>query len=323
VTKAVLGVVNKIKAVRRKRGLGGLCFSVARKLVLLVILPWLLFYYKRAKPKYGLNKEVERTSKVIVSLTSYPARLPYLHICIKSLLNQTYKPDKIILYLGEDTKRENVTPQLWELCPFGLEIVFCPGNLKSYKKYIYALQQYPDDIIITVDDDVIYNRKLIGSLMRSYAKHPGAVSAREGNRIASDKGECLPYAYWRWQYAFVWRKNRKPSWQLMAIGVGGVLYPPASKCPMAGDVFDIDLIINICDCLNDDIWLKIHQLRAGIPVVMVPGAVSFVLIPHTQETAMYTLQVNGMPYQDYYIDRMRKHFNMDFADCIKSLPAIE
>jgi glycosyltransferase involved in cell wall biosynthesis len=277
-----------------------------------------LLWYKKSKPKYGLNKDAKRIPRVIVSLTSYPARLPYLHVCIRSLLNQTYKPDKVILYLGEDTKKEDVPSQLWELCPFGLEIVFCPGNLRTHIKYIYAMQQYPEDIIITVDDDVIYNRKLISSLVQSYTKHPNAVSARVVNKIISDEGKCLPYGCWRRQYAFVWRKKRKPSWQLMAIGVGGVLHPPASKCLIAAEVFDIDLITNVCDCLNDDIWLKIHQLRAGTPVALVPGTMSFVVIPHTQETALFTLQVDGMPYQDYYMERLQKHFYMDFADfCVK------
>ncbi|MBQ2886366.1 MAG: hypothetical protein IJE43_21810 [Alphaproteobacteria bacterium] len=38
--------------------------------------------------------------KVIVSLTSYPARINIVHKTIESLLNQTYKADKVILYLA-------------------------------------------------------------------------------------------------------------------------------------------------------------------------------------------------------------------------------
>jgi hypothetical protein len=318
-----MGVINYIKIRYRKWGFGGLCFFAIKKLVLLVATPLLLLYYKKSKPTYGLNEDAGRTPKVIVSLTSYPARLPYLPICIKSLLNQTYKPDKIVLYLGEDTKSEDVPAKLWELCPFGLEIVFCPGNLKSYKKYLYAMQQYPEDIIITVDDDVIYNRRLIGSLMQSYARHPDAVSARVVSKIIGDEGQCLTYGYWRRQYAFVWRKKRKPSWQLMAVGVGGVLYPPASKRLMAEEVFDTDLIIAVCDCFNDDVWLKIHQLRAGTPVALVPGTMSFAVIPHTQEMGLYKYQVDGVPYQDYYMERLQKYFEMDFADYVKPPPEVE
>jgi hypothetical protein len=323
VAKTGLGVVNYLKIKYRKLGFWGLCFFTAQKLVLLVATPLLLLYYNKSKPQYGLNKDTQRTPKVIVSLTSYPARLPYLHTCIKSLLNQAYKPDKVVLYLGEDTNREDVTSQLWELCPFGLEIVFCLGNLRPYKKYIYAMQQYPDDIVITVDDDVIYSRRLVGSLMRSYAQHPDSVSAQLASKIISDEGRYLPFNCWQRQYAFVWYKKRKPSLQLMAIGVGGVLYPPADKCLMAKEVFDADLITSVCDCLNDDIWLKLNQLRVGTSVVAVPSTMPFAMIPRTKETAMYTLKVDGVPYQDYYMDRMQKHFDMDFADYVKPPPEVE
>ena len=48
----------------------------------------------------------------------------------------------------------------------GLTIRFCE-DLKAHKKYYYAFKEYPDDIVITVDDDVIYpqeyNQGSIGS----------------------------------------------------------------------------------------------------------------------------------------------------------------
>ena len=45
--------------------------------------------------KHSLDKEL------IVSLTSYPKRFDILPITIQSLLNQTVKPDRIILWLYE------------------------------------------------------------------------------------------------------------------------------------------------------------------------------------------------------------------------------
>ena len=50
--------------------------------------------------------------EIIVSLTSYPARLASLNIVIRSLLRQKYKPAKICLYLGTDTKSEDIPKQL-------------------------------------------------------------------------------------------------------------------------------------------------------------------------------------------------------------------
>ena len=41
----------------------------------------------------------------------------------------------------------------------GLEIIFVSDELACHNKYYYAFQQYSDDVIITVDDDVIYDKK--------------------------------------------------------------------------------------------------------------------------------------------------------------------
>ena len=52
--------------------------------------------------KFALNQQEKRDKRVIVSLTSYPDRMYDIHYCLYSLLNQTFKPDKIILYLTKE-----------------------------------------------------------------------------------------------------------------------------------------------------------------------------------------------------------------------------
>ena len=44
---------------------------------------------------------------------------------------------------------------------FGLQIEYYEENIKSYTKLLPSLQKYPDDIIITVDDDAYYLPNLI------------------------------------------------------------------------------------------------------------------------------------------------------------------
>ena len=44
----------------------------------------------------------KREFELIVSLTSYPDRMYDIHYCIYSLLKQSLKPNKIILWLGEE-----------------------------------------------------------------------------------------------------------------------------------------------------------------------------------------------------------------------------
>lgn len=52
---------------------------------------------------------------------------------------------------------------------------------------------------------------------------------------------------------------------LLATGVGGILYPP--HC-MDNRLFDIEKIQQLC-LYGDDIWLKAMQLLSGTPVVAI------------------------------------------------------
>ena len=56
-----------------------------------------------------------KNPRLIVSLTSYGDRLGTLSICLKSLLNQTRKADKILVYLTDDIKERHLPTSLHEL----------------------------------------------------------------------------------------------------------------------------------------------------------------------------------------------------------------
>ena len=58
------------------------------------------FKYKPAT-EYGITVE-RRTPQYIVSLTSFPARINTAHLAINTLLQQTFKPDRIILWLASE-----------------------------------------------------------------------------------------------------------------------------------------------------------------------------------------------------------------------------
>ncbi len=60
---------------------------------------------KIKKVQRGINLK-KRKPEVIISLTSYPERFPYLYITLCSLLLQEEKPDKIILYAKKKLKEK-------------------------------------------------------------------------------------------------------------------------------------------------------------------------------------------------------------------------
>ena len=117
--------------------------------------------------------------RIVVSLTSYPARIHSVYRVIDNILSQTRKPDRILLWLAESQfpeKERNLPGELMKETERGLEIRWC-RDLRPHKKYLYAMKEFPEDILITVDDDLVYPDDMIDVLYQSYVKHPRAVSA--------------------------------------------------------------------------------------------------------------------------------------------------
>lgn len=264
----------------------------------------LFFLYKYLPFRFGLNNEDYREKKLIVSFTSYPRRFKMVPIMLKSILYQSMKPDKIILYISqEECGRESIPEHLMFLKQYGLEIKLVQDNLKPHNKYFYSMQEYPNDIIITVDDDILYPRNTIKKLYNSYLKYPDCVSAARVHRIKKDKnGFLLPYNDWDHQY----RKCREPSHNLIATGVGGVLYPPASLPQIA---FDKEKIQRLS--LNaDDVWLKFMELLNDVKIIYVKHANDFLWYAGDLSNDGLAQENIYQSKNDIYIKNVMNHFGI-------------
>ena len=210
----------------------------------------------------ALKKEKKiRNDAVIVSLTTFPARIGYVHLAVKSLLNQTVQPGKIILWLAEDQFRDTEIPkQLVELCDCGLEIRCCDEDLLAHKKYYYAMREFPDHIIVTYDDDIIYPEDSLEKLLKMHQRHPKAIICNRGREIAMEQDSVAPYRCWKVSGRI---PAGVPTYRVMASTGAGTLYPP--RC-MPEETFDIEKIRALA-LTADDLWMKVMSIRAGIPVV--------------------------------------------------------
>ena len=102
------------------------------------------------------EKGTDESSPIIISLTTYPARVGTVWITITSLLNQTKQPQRVILWLAEEQFQDKKIPKrLMQLQKRGLEILYCE-DLKPHKKYFYTMQEYPECFVVTADDDIFY-----------------------------------------------------------------------------------------------------------------------------------------------------------------------
>lgn len=203
---------------------------------------------------------------IVVSLTTFPFRIPSLHLVIKSLLKQDTLPGKIFICLTQEEFPggfDSLPAELKELVPYGIEIVFVDGHMRSYNKYFTAFKQFPDKIVITVDDDYLYQKDTISCLMRLHQLFPSAVCSNRVREMGIKNGKYLPYAKWK---RLVPEKDAM-SFMYVALGWAGVLYPPHIY---DDTIFDSDTFQKIAP-LADDLWLKAVQLKNGIKVAAGKG----------------------------------------------------
>ncbi|TGD75667.1 hypothetical protein E4634_01915 [Mangrovimicrobium sediminis] len=204
----------------------------------------------------GISSE-PRERSLTVTLTTYAHRIHSVHLVIESLLQQTVKPDRIILWLAEEEFRDQPVPVILALQQArGLQIEYCE-ELRSYKKIIPALLRYPDDILVTVDDDVIYPHDHIERLYLAYSRAPETIHCGRAHLITRHSdGTPAPYARWEYEH-----QQSAESLLVCPTGCGGVIYTAAS---FDREVTNVEAFTELAPSA-DDLWLKAMSLRCSTP----------------------------------------------------------
>ena len=205
-----------------------------------------LFY--RCFKNSGINKSI-KNPEYIISLTSYPGRINSVSVCIETIMRQTVLADRLILWLGQEQfPNANLLPkELIHLKKRGLEIRFC-DDIRSHTKYYYAMQEFRESVIITLDDDVFYPKRTIERLIQNHKKNPKNIYCNMG--LFFNKN--LPYTQWRQ----IDKKHLFSSPKILPLGVGGVLYP---KYSLSSKIFNKEDIKSLC-IHTDDLWLKVMSM---------------------------------------------------------------
>lgn len=196
------------------------------------------------KPKIVHTKRSHDIPKVVVSLTSYGRRVKKVHYTIISLLRQSCQPDMIILWLDVDHWNMNNLPNsLKRLTKYGLTIKFCK-DLKSYKKLIPSLNNYPEDLIITCDDDIYYRSNMVQRLVEAYRNDPTKIYAHRAHEITFADGKLCSYNKW------IEEVSDKSGKKIFPTSGGGTLY---TKKHLYKDVCNEELFSTLCPNA-DDVW---------------------------------------------------------------------
>ncbi|MBQ3415268.1 MAG: hypothetical protein IJH39_08010, partial [Clostridia bacterium] len=131
-----------------------------------------------------LKNQIKYTDKkLIVSLTSYPARIKYVKDVLESLINQSVSFSLyhivLVLAIPEFPNKEDDLPN--DLVEYinkysnEIEILWYERNIRSHKKLIPTLKQYPNNPILVCDDDIYRPNGWIRMFLEDHEKYPNDI----------------------------------------------------------------------------------------------------------------------------------------------------
>lgn len=229
-------------------------------------------YFKDTPIIISTNK-----SDIIVSLTSFPARIHEVHLVIQCMLRQTVSPHKIILWLSRDQFEGIQLPDdLTSLQNEIFNIRFVDGDIRSHKKYFYVLSEFPENKILIVDDDLYYPTDMLEIMSNISNLMPDTIICRYGSIMQFKKGHILPYNDW---WSEISDESDNPNF-FFGSG-GGILL---TRKMLYNDALNINLAQKLTP-LADDVWLNAMINLAKTPKYKV----KFGIFMSIQEDVAYKL----------------------------------
>lgn len=255
--------------------------------------------------KFGVNNT--NTPNIIVSLTSFPERMYDIHFVLYSLLTQSFKPSSVVLWLAESQfphKEKDIPQKVLSLKENGLEIKWCE-NLGSFKKLIPSLSEYPNDIIVTADDDIYYPNHWLNELYRFHIKYPNDIISHRARHIKLNENNTIK-KYAEWELCL---GEYQSSFLNFATNGAGSLIPPNSYDK---EILNYNLAEKLCSS-TDDIWFwamsvlnhtKTHVVENNMPwLTYVNPARDFNIL---NEKTLWSINSQGK--NDENLNKILHHF---------------
>lgn len=224
------------------------------------------------------HRSVTGSANAVVSLTSYGKRAQVCAYTIESIARGAVRPQRVILWLDDESLIAAPPRALARLAERGLEIRLS-ANYGPHTKYYPAVAESvsADLPLVTADDDTFYPRSWLSKLLAVHNRFPNDVVCYRAWVIQVRGGVIEPYN--RWLHCRTTAASRRN----FATGVSGVSYPPAFQALLAteGARF-MDITPRA-----DDIWLHWMALRSGFRVRQVgPKPIHFPTMPGTIDSGL-------------------------------------
>lgn len=192
-----------------------------------------------------------RRERLVVTLTTIPSRVPLLARTLRSLLDQSCPPDRILVAWPTRLRRTGEPYPMPDL-PEGVEAIACDDEGPA-TKILQALRLEPHAALVVVDDDVIYPRAFLQTLLEAHREDPAAALGWRGWQLRPgvDPRDL--------RHVFA-TALKQPCEVDILLGTWGYLVPSGS---LDGEVFRFEGWpegLRWCD----DVWISGHLARRGV-----------------------------------------------------------
>lgn len=214
---------------------------------------------------------------LIVNLTTTRQRFYLLRYTLVSLVEQTLRADKILVWLSEE-------PYLRDKGMAGFDYAECleewmpdykekgieirhTKNTGPYRKLIPCLREAKDDdVLVTADDDIIYRRDWLSRLIKEFYTSGGdkAVAARVRKIRRNVLGVIQSYVCWR----VVTERSFLSEDYVITFGAGAVLRKSFFRTQ---DIENNDFVF--ISPTADDLWYTKLLNNNGVSVICAPSII--------------------------------------------------
>jgi len=254
-------------------------------------------YFKKNKLDFDKEK-----SDIIVSLTSFPARIESVYLVIQCMLRQTILPNKIILWLSKEQFPDECLPNsLSELIGDFFEVRFVSEDIRSHKKYYYVMKENPHSWVLLIDDDLYYPADMIEQMIEARNHYHDTIICRYASVLEFDHNNIPPYSNW-------WVNETSD-----AVYNNRLFFGSGGGTLVKRDFFDKDLLdINIAMSLTpigDDLWLNAMANLIGTNKFKIKSGLLLPILIKNDERLCWDNVNNNMndnqvgKLVDYYSDR--------------------
>ena len=250
--------------------------------------------------------------KLIVSLTTYPARYFYLKKTFSSILGQTMisDVDSIVINIDDNLQKSQIAlyDEFKALDP-RVVVKVCDSKWKSANKLVWVYKDNPDSVIVCFDDDKIYPLECLSQLCKAWLENPDCIIAQEINPSIVRNGRI------EYLNAIDVKLRQKEFGKYLS---NACLFPP--NC-FSSELYDYDAFKYITNGMHDELWFWIVSTLNKTRCIGLDYTFSYGLDGITfdyDNSALTHVNANPQTIQGYN-DRLNEKFGKQLLDVVNNM----